>query len=142
MSEPALFSVSVKALICQDDFLLLLQRHSFAGDLFWDLPGGRLDTAELAFDRALARELAEEIGYQGGVRIAGIGGISTWNEPDSGYAPKLSVVFHAKLDPRLTEIVLSDEHAGYSWVPVGKLPSDDGCRIEPDFATLIGASLA
>lgn len=49
--------VAVKALICEDEKLLLLKKRT---PVFWDLPGGRIDYGEHIIE-ALQRELAEEL---------------------------------------------------------------------------------
>ncbi len=56
-----LFRISLKAVIYNDEGkLLVVKEHG----LNWGLPGGGMDHGE-TFETALARELAEEVGYTG-----------------------------------------------------------------------------
>ena len=56
-----LFRISLKALIYNDEGqILVVKEHG----LNWGLPGGGMDHGE-TFESALARELYEEVGYQG-----------------------------------------------------------------------------
>ncbi len=56
-----LFRISLKAIIYNDaGQLLVVKEHG----LNWGLPGGGMDHGE-TFEEALARELAEEVGYTG-----------------------------------------------------------------------------
>jgi len=48
MSEgPALYELAAKAMIARSGRAFALKRHSHRGDLFWDLPGGRLAAATI-----------------------------------------------------------------------------------------------
>lgn len=58
-----LFRVSLKALIRNDRGEVLVVKE--AGRQAWDLPGGGIDHGE-PIRSALARELKEEVGYEGG----------------------------------------------------------------------------
>lgn len=59
--EDSLFRISLKAVIYNDKGeLLVVKEHG----LNWGLPGGGMDFGE-TFETALARELREEVGYEG-----------------------------------------------------------------------------
>ena len=62
LREDYLYRISIKAIIYNDDGkMLVVKEHG----LHWGLPGGGMDFGE-TFDKALARELEEEVGYSGG----------------------------------------------------------------------------
>lgn len=62
LREDYLYRISIKAIIYDDDGkMLVVKEHG----LNWGLPGGGMDFGE-TFDKALARELEEEVGYSGG----------------------------------------------------------------------------
>lgn len=63
-----IFDVGVKALIFQDDCLLLLKRHDHSQ---WEMPGGRINVDE-TIEQALLRELAEELPGAHGFIVRGI----------------------------------------------------------------------
>ncbi len=59
MSE-AVFQVGVKALIMNEENQLLLVSETNNADVYWDIPGGRIDGDE-SFSQTLERELLEEV---------------------------------------------------------------------------------
>lgn len=60
-----LYRVAFKALIYNEAGQVLVVKET--GRSFWDLPGGGMDFDETA-ETSLARELYEEVGYEGGPR--------------------------------------------------------------------------
>lgn len=120
---PALYEVSIKALISQEEKVLLLARHSFEGDLFWDLPGGRLDEGE-SYPDALKREFAEEINFSGEFEIGEPVGVQLWDDPLWDGPGKFIV--YLPVQATISEIKLSAEHAAYRWVGLDDLPAAAG----------------
>lgn len=86
-----LFRVALKAVIYNPEGKLLVVKEHGMG---WGLPGGGMDFGE-TFEQALARELYEEVGYNGGFDFEVIdttdpmylSGIDAW---------QVNVVFHVR----------------------------------------------
>lgn len=136
--DKAFWMVSVKALIADGDKVLLLKRHSFDGSLFWDLPGGCADNPDDDYQATLERELDEEIGYSGEIKLGPIIGVQRWHVPESGYPPKTTLVFVVHLTERLETLQLSDEHADHKWIQAADLEAAGReCRFEPELADLL-----
>ena len=78
----------------------------------WDIPGGRIDADE-PLDKALAREVQEEIG------IVMSGSPRLINAQDIFVPAKdlhvVRLTYLLEFEP--TEITLSDEHQNYRWLP-------------------------
>ena len=129
-----LHEVSLKAVIVRDGRILLLARHSHRGDLFWDLPGGRLQKGE-SLERGLERELFDEIGYRGSVSLDEIVTLGLWDDPDYDGPPKLLAYYRMEID--CTPLTLSEEHAGAAWASPDQLAAVSGdcldeARLEPE----------
>ena len=114
------FGLAVKALVSDEqDRCLLLRRsqksHFFKGK--WDLPGGKVDRRE-DFISTLHREVAEETAL--GVSIGRVVGATEYEMP----AVRAVVLF---MEARQTsgEVLLSDEHDAYEWVPRKELTRMD-----------------
>lgn len=56
----AVFQIGVKALIFNEDKQLLLVSETNNTNVYWDIPGGRIDGNE-SLDQTLERELLEEV---------------------------------------------------------------------------------
>jgi len=135
-----LFEISLKLIIVSETNVLCLQRWSHTGDLFWDLPGGRMQTSETDPMTCLRRETRAEVGDELSDDIFEIGSptvvdFSVW--PGAGdYSPKGIIYYALPLDVDPGKIVLSAEHARYGLLSVDELESDTevlhGARLEPE----------
>jgi 8-oxo-dGTP pyrophosphatase MutT (NUDIX family) len=139
--DKAFWMVSVKALVVERSRVLLLKRHGFAG-LFWDAPGGTVDSPDDDFSATLARELDEEIGYAGQFSVGRLVGMQRWHLPESGYPPKLTLFFEISTHTVLAEPRLSEEHAGWHWVAAADLAElAEECPLEPELAAAVRTTL-
>lgn len=142
MSEgPALYELAAKAMIAHSGRTFALKRHSHRGDLFWDLPGGRLARGD-DLAAALRRKLGEEIGYAGGLpEIGAPAHLELWDDPGYEGPAKLIVCFRLDLDPE--PVRPSGEHAGWGWLGAGDLRDGEhgGARLEPQLAALLRTAL-
>jgi 8-oxo-dGTP diphosphatase len=136
----ALFHIAVKAIIKQDERILLLKRYSFDGSLFWDAPGGRLDEGE-GFDEAIRRELTEEIGFLGSFRKGDVLGVQKWG--DEGYdGPDKILIYFSVEAESVTEIKLSPEHDSFRWVGLNDMEeAASECRLEPELKEVLEKAL-
>lgn len=123
MAHEKLFHVGVKALIVdKDDRVLLLQVNTanFKKDKtpHWDIPGGRIQEGQSALD-ALQREVAEETGIGVIVKAEYLTGVISNIEipvTDALTVGLVLVVYKVTI-PEHCEVVLSEEHTAYEWVP-------------------------
>lgn len=68
MSNLKTFNIGVKGLIVKDNKVLLLKRDLGNGQMYWDVPGGRINDNEDILE-TLKRELVEEISSIGDFKI-------------------------------------------------------------------------
>ncbi len=105
------FEVGVKALIFQDDQLLLLKRRDFPK---WEMPGGRINLGE-TIGQTLLRELGEELP---GAWEFTVGDVIHAQQADfvlpSGN--RLMQVFLIVDAEPPAIIALSDEHEAFMWL--------------------------
>jgi len=126
---PKPFVLSVKALVRDDQRRYLILRRS-AGSKNnpgkWDLPGGKVDTAE-AFDSALIREIKEETGLC--VELERVLGATEWELKDRN-------VVYLMLQTHVTagQIRLSEEHDSHKWESMEQLVLTDIC---PQFQSFV-----
>jgi 8-oxo-dGTP diphosphatase len=109
--------VVVKGIIMQEDHVLLVKRSPNAkvGSHTWECPGGKIDFGE-TLENALVREVFEETGLF--VSLSKLLYATTFPTDPSRQVVLLMylcVTDHA-------EVVLSDEHQEFRWVPHSMLP--------------------
>ena len=135
-NEPAIaqdrYYLCVKGLIRDgSDRVLLLKRNQTTpvDPGLWDLPGGKLDPAEL-FDDAFRREVCEETGLD--VEITGVAGARDWTMPG-----RRIVYLILKAEVTAGEIALSSEHVEWAWVA---LPDLETLAIAPQFLPFLAGA--
>lgn len=112
MSEIKLFNVGVKGVIVRDKKVLLLKRDLGNGQVYWDIPGGRIDCNEDIID-TLNRELVEEIPSIKSFEIKEI--LHVYRLPrDIEKDLGLLLIFY-KVNVEDFQVKLSGEHCGYKW---------------------------
>lgn len=123
MTNEKLFHVGVKALIVdQDDRVLVLQVNTekFKKDKtpHWDIPGGRIQEGQTPVE-TLQREVVEETGIERIINAEYLTGvISNIEIPVSDVLNVgLVLVVYKVIIPENSEVVLSEEHTAYEWVP-------------------------
>jgi 8-oxo-dGTP diphosphatase len=113
MSEDQLFYVGQKALIEKDGKILVLNSPLVGADL----PGGKIQIGELAFDKSLMREIKEETSLEVSVNEPIATGYFKFH-PQIIQQKKSDFVFIVvyMADYISGEVSLSDEHETYQWV--------------------------
>ena len=106
---PKAFQIGVKGVIAVSSKVLLLQRADEEGGVFWELPGGRMEGGE-GIEQALRRELREEVPSIARVAVGGLLHAALV----AGDAAGLVLLFY-RVRADVPEVVLSDEHIGYTW---------------------------
>ncbi|QUI23382.1 NUDIX domain-containing protein [Vallitalea pronyensis] len=105
----ATFEFSCKGIIVQDNHFLALYKEK-DGLWFYDLPGGRLELGESP-EETLVREIREELGI--GVQPMKL--VDTWHIVKHQYqVVGLLYLCHANSK----DIILSQEHDRYEWIPI------------------------
>lgn len=105
-----LFYVTLKAIIQQDDRILLMKERVSG---LWELPGGRIDEGEEALSELeiIHRELREELGHEVHIDVGPV--VATARR--QGKHHWFYLVARA-CTYRGGEVQLSDEHTAYRWV--------------------------
>ena len=106
------FFVGIKAVIVQDDKLLVLKDRSRPD--FWDVPGGRIDDNE-TIEQTLLRELAEELPSHKNPVIGSL--LNAYRIPGNikGDLGLVLLFYRVKLEFD-GDMILSPEHTDYEWV--------------------------
>lgn len=132
-ATPKIFHVGVKGVIRVAGKCLALKKKGVT-DIFWDLPGGRINDDE-EVEQALRRELEEELPTLGAYRIGVQLGMFRFQRdffPDELPGVGLFVVFfHVEAEP--FDVVLSPEHQEFKWVSL-----DDVSQLKNDKSAIIG----
>jgi 8-oxo-dGTP diphosphatase len=114
--EEDCFHLGVKAILHHPEGKwLLLQRRRSNGEIYWDLPGGRVQKGESSLE-ALQRELREEIGLQEPIELRPL---SLHLTPIRVQVEELDVgliffLYTASFSSDFSPI-LSQEHQSYIW---------------------------
>lgn len=122
MANEKLFFVGFKALITNNENKLLLMEenvssHTIQTDVYWDLPGGRIQKGEDA-EAALKREVEEETGITEVTGIIFFTAVISNHEikiADDERAGLLLMIYKVNI-PDSSKIKLSEEHTAYEWV--------------------------
>ncbi len=130
----ALYQVATKALIFDDDKVLVLETP----DGYIDFPGGRVDETErdIPWTEALKREMDEEIGGAVQIDIGQTLFVSKRLYHKDGQAHHIAAIFF-RCQYRGGDITLSDEHGNYSWMTMNELLHDNRQFISPDEKSLL-----
>jgi 8-oxo-dGTP pyrophosphatase MutT (NUDIX family) len=119
MSDVGRFMVAVGAIILNTDTnkVLLIKRSDYSGiaDGIWEFPTGRIDQFE-TFDAAVRREVLEESGISQ-LEIVGPSTVYEFMRGDHDSSNEVRAVNFACTTAQ-QEIVLSDEHTEYRWLPI------------------------
>jgi len=106
------FNVGVKAIIIQNDLVLLAKRVTKDG-YFWEAPGGRIDDNETLED-TLTRELNEELPGIAGIKIGNL--LHAYRIPGMPLGDKgLVLLWFAVSASFPSGVKISDEHDEYKW---------------------------
>ncbi len=103
--------VSQKAILYNSEGKMLTIRRSETSPtraLFWDLPGGILESGE-DMKEAIAREIREETGLE--VKNLSILDSGSWSEGDNFW---VTICYAASVDS--SEVKLSYEHDSFQWI--------------------------
>lgn len=122
MANEKLFFVGFKALIAnkENKFLLMeedVTGHTIQTDVYWDMPGGRIQKGESA-ETALKREIEEETGITEVKEITFFTAVISNHEikiSDEERAGLLLMIYKVTV-PEDSKIRLSEEHTAYEWV--------------------------
>jgi 8-oxo-dGTP pyrophosphatase MutT (NUDIX family) len=129
LTNHALYQVATKALLFDDDKLLVL----YTPEGYLDFPGGRVDESErdLPWTEALQREIAEEVGPDVRVDIGQTLIVSKRRFNHEGQIHHIAAIFF-ECHYRSGNIVISDEHHRYEWLTVPELLASTVPFVSPD----------
>ena len=86
----------------------------------WDLPGGNFDQQDLSAHHPLIKAMTREVQEETGLQVDTIHAIITdsWTMDRSGHnVLGVAVGYQAHITETTPDIVLSDEHSDYAWLP-------------------------
>jgi len=106
------FNIGVKGVIVKDKKVLLLKRDMGNGQVFWDVPGGRIDDNEDILE-TLKRELLEELPSIGKFKIKEI--LHSYRLPRDIKEDLGLVLLFYKVNAEDFQVKLSNEHCDYRW---------------------------
>ena len=112
MAQLRLFHVGIKGVIVVNDRVLLLKRENRRSGIFWEMPGGRIEGGD-GIEETLRRELREELPSIGRVEVGEL--LHAARVPHRADDIGLVLLFY-RVQADLPEVVLSEEHIGYTWV--------------------------
>jgi 8-oxo-dGTP pyrophosphatase MutT (NUDIX family) len=113
------FHIGVKGVIIVDGRVLLLKRQDRWSGVFWEVPGGRMEAGE-EIEETLRRELREEVPSIGQIEVGEL--LHAARVPLDWDEVGLVLLFY-QVRAEVPEVVLSDEHLGYTWVGAEDLPA-------------------
>jgi len=108
--------ITTKAIIHKEGKVLLVEDHNGK----WEMPGGKIDFNESPND-TIQRELREELGFTN-VMVENV--VNVWSfsvTKDEVEYQFVVIVYSVKTDE--TEVVKSDEHKEYKWIPFSEVDS-------------------
>lgn len=117
-----LFYIGVKAVIIQKKRILLLKRINDIGQIYWDIPGGRLRRGEIPRE-GLRRELQEELNIKlnkQSPKLLGIYILPRLLKNKIG----LFLLLYEVVTPE-GKLKLSNEHLEYKWIKLRKLENQN-----------------
>ncbi len=114
------FTIGVKAVIVQDNKVLVLRKVQASGDVpAWDFPGGRIEEGE-TIQEALGRELEEELALTEPISVGEVLGAYQKESAGKDDTALMLIFFEVEVEDRLKP-VLSDEHSAFYWVDADSL---------------------
>lgn len=128
--------VTVDALVCCRDQILLVRRGRAPGKGLWALPGGFLEPNDTLWQSCL-RELAEETGYAPPPALlqAALRGVRVFDHPHRSQRGRtITHVHHFELpDAAPPPVTGGDDAAAAQWLPIGALPGMETAFFEDHF---------
>lgn len=107
------FNVGIKAIIIQDDKVLLVKRSIKGSEPWWEVPGGRIEGEE-SIEQALHRELREELPNIKAIIMNQV--IDAYRVPrDIEGEKSLVLIFYLVEADFDGEVKISDEHLDFKW---------------------------
>jgi len=112
-----MYMVGTRGIAIHDDKILLLKWRKQTGELYWDLPGGRLDVGESP-EEALRREISEELPGNTVASIDGLVDVALDHHLD-GDSPIIMINYRITLSS--PSITISPEHTEFAWLTASEL---------------------
>lgn len=122
------FYVGVKGVIVNNSKALILKTTKEKGDIYWDIPGGRINGRETILE-TLRRELKEEVPSIGNFSIGKLLNVYRLSiDLPNGYG---LVLIYYKIKADDFEVHISEEHSDYAWISkdeVEDLDAEEGYK--------------
>lgn len=121
------FNVGVKGIIVKEGKALLLRARDGNDNLYWDLPGGRIDGTE-TIEETLEREIFEEVPSINSVVIGTL--LTAYRLSYDLSDGNGLVLLYYRVSATFNEITLSNEHEDFRWINYEELASLNSQEIQ------------
>ena len=118
------FHITLKGVVTDGDKMLFFKKRGYGGEIYLDLPGGRMKEGENMHE-AFVREMKEETGIDV-IPGKNLGSFIFENRMLHGRYKLCAMFIQTSLDE--SDLILSEEHSGTIWLSKQEIQDHNGYR--------------